>query len=200
MIVKAHPAHPGTCEIIAGIIDAAVKECGLPAGTFSMLQGKSHEFSHAMVQHPDVAAVAFTGSIQGGRALFDAINQRETPIPFYGEMGSTNPIFLLPGAMEEKAAEIAQGYVNSVNMGVGQFCTSPGVVLGLEGQSLDQFLGEVQKQVAEVSPATMVHPGIHDAYWAGQERYLATAGIERVATTTAEPDRDAHQAACQIYV
>ena len=107
VIVKAHPAHPGTCEILAEVISEAVGKVGLPAGTFSLLQGKSNEFGKSLVQHPAVAAVAFTGSLRGGRALFDAVNAREIPIPFYAEMGSSNPVFILPGAMKQRAAELS---------------------------------------------------------------------------------------------
>jgi len=199
VVVKAHPAHPGTCEIIASVITAAVEKSGLPAGTFSMLHGKTNRTGVALVQHDKVSAVAFTGSLQGGRALFDAVNQRKNPVPFYGEMGSLNPVFLLPGALEQRADEIASGYIQSVNLGVGQFCTNPGAVLGVEGDRLDTFLSAVKTAAQEVPPATMLHPGIHKAFEDGQQRITSVDGVKRVGASGQLPVAKAHQAACNIY-
>lgn len=199
VVVKAHPAHPGTCEIIASVITAAVEKSGLPSGTFSMLHGKTNRTGVQLVQHDKVSAVAFTGSLQGGRALFDAVNQRKNPVPFYGEMGSLNPVFLLPGALEQRADEIAAGYIQSVNLGVGQFCTNPGAVLGVEGERLDKFLSAVKVAAEEVAPATMLHPGIHKAFEDGQKRVAGVDGVKRVGSSGQSPVADAHQAACNIY-
>ena len=199
VVVKAHPAHPGTCEIIASVITAAVEKSGLPSGTFSMLHGKTNRTGVQLVQHDKVSAVAFTGSLQGGRALFDAVNQRKNPVPFYGEMGSLNPVFLLPGALEQRADEIAAGYIQSVNLGVGQFCTNPGAVLGVEGERLDKFLSAVKVAAEEVAPATMLHPGIHKAFEDGQKRVAGVDGVKRVGSSGKSPVADAHQAACNIY-
>ena len=199
VVVKAHPAHPGTCEIIASVIADAVASSGLPAGTFSMLQGKTNGTGVELVQHDKVAAVAFTGSLQGGRALFDAVNQRKNPIPFYGEMGSLNPVFLLPGALEQRADEIASGFIQSVNLGVGQFCTNPGAVLGVEGECLDAFLSAVKAAAEEVAPATMLHPGIHSAFEDGQQRIASVDGVNRVGSSGQSPVAGAHQATCNIY-
>ena len=199
VVVKAHPAHPGTCEIIASVIATAVEKAGLPAATFSMLQGKTNQTGVELVQHEKVSAVAFTGSLQGGRALFDAVNQRKNPVPFYAEMGSLNPVFLLPSALQQRADEIAKGYIQSVNLGVGQFCTNPGAVLGLEGEGLDTFLSAVKTAAAEVVPATMLHPGIHAAFEQGQQRIASVDGVSRVASSGQSPVADAHQAVCNIY-
>ncbi len=199
VVVKAHPAHPGTCEIIASVITAAVEESGLPAGTFSMVHGKTNRTGAELVQHDKVAAVAFTGSLQGGRALFDAVNQRKNPVPFYGEMGSLNPVFLLPGALELRSDEIASGLIQSVNLGVGQFCTNPGAVLGVEGVHLDAFLSAVKDAAEDVAPATMLHPGIHAAFEQGQQRIASVEGINRVGSSGQPPIADSHQATCNIY-
>ena len=199
VVVKAHPAHPGTCEIIAGVITAAVEKYGLPAGTFSMLHGKTNRTGVELVQHDKVSAVAFTGSLQGGRALFDAVNQRKNPVPFYGEMGSLNPVFLLPSALEQRTDEIASGYIQSVNLGVGQFCTNPGAVLGVEGEQLDKFLSAVKTAAQEVAPATMLHPGIHKAFEDGQQRIASVDGVKHVGVSGQSPVAEAHQAACNIY-
>ena len=199
VVVKAHPAHPGTCEIIASVIADAVASSGLPAGTFSMLQGKTNGTGVELVQHDKVAAVAFTGSLQGGRALFDAVNQRKNPVPFYAEMGSLNPVFLLPGALEQRADEIASGFIQSVNLVVGQFCTNPGAVLGVEGECLDAFLSAVKAAAEEVAPATMLHPGIHSAFEDGQQRIASVDGVNRVGSFGQSPVAGAHQATCNIY-
>ena len=199
VVVKAHPAHPGTCEIIASVITAAIEKSGLPAGTFSMLHGKTNRTGVELVQHDKVSAVAFTGSLRGGRALFDAVNQRKNPVPFYGEMGSLNPVFLLPGALEQRADEIASGYIQSVNLGVGQFCTNPGAVLGVEGERLDKFLSAVKTAAEEVPPATMLHPGIHKAFEDGQQRIASVDGVKRAGVSGQSPVAEAHQAACNIY-
>jgi NADP-dependent aldehyde dehydrogenase len=139
-IVKAHPAHPGTSELVASAIVKALDRSGLPPGLFSLLHGRSHEVSLRLVRHPLVKAVGFTGSLPAGRALFNAAAGRPEPIPVYAEMGSTNPVFILPGALKQKAGAIAEGFVQSVTMGVGQFCTNPGLVFGLADDSLNAFV------------------------------------------------------------
>jgi len=152
VVVKAHPAHPGTCEVLASIVTESVSKLGLPAGTFSMLQSNSNESGAMFVSHPKICAVAFTGSLRGGRALYDIACSRPTPIPFYGEMGSSNPVFLLPGALAENSQSIAEGYVQSVTMGVGQFCTNPGIVLGIEGEHLESFVSTTAEKATEYAP------------------------------------------------
>ena len=120
-------------------------------------------------------------------------------MPFYGEMGSLNPVFLLPGALDQRADEIASGYIQSVNLGVGQFCTNPGAVLGLEGGSLDTFLSAAKTAAEEVAPATMLHPGIHAAFEQGQQRIAGLNGVNRVGSSSQPPAANAHQATCNIY-
>ena len=199
VIVKAHPAHPGTCEILGGIVTEAVKECGLPAGTFSMLQSNSNESGGEFVRHPGICAVAFTGSLRGGRALYDIACSRPNPIPFYGEMGSANPVFLLPGALAERSEKIAEGYIQSVTMGVGQFCTNPAVVLGLEGETLESFISTASDAASKYAPQSMLHPGIHAAYESGRKRLGDTDGVSQVGISADEPSDTANQAACAIY-
>ena len=199
VIVKAHPAHPGTCEILGGLVTEAVKECGLPAGTFSMLQSNSNESGAEFVRHPGVCAVAFTGSLKGGRALFDIACSRPNPIPFYAEMGSSNPVFLLPGALAERSDKIAEGYVQSVTMGVGQFCTNPAIVLGLESESLESFVSCASEAASNYAPQTMLHPGIHAAYQSGCKRLGETEGVTQVGVSESAADNAANQAACAIY-
>jgi NADP-dependent aldehyde dehydrogenase len=199
VIVKAHPAHPGTCEILASIISSSIADAGLPRGMFSMLQSNSIESSQAFVEHPSVSAVAFTGSTKGGRALFDIANSRTNPIPFYGEMGSSNPVFLLPGALAEQSESIAKGYIRSVNMGVGQFCTNPAVVLGMEGDDLESFIKVAGDQASEAEPKTMLHPGIYTAFESGRQEIESIDGISKVAQSDFETNPVANEAVCAIY-
>ena len=197
VIVKAHPGHPGTCEIAAEAVNRAVAASGLAPGIFSLLQGSGHELGAGLVEHPDVRAVAFTGSLAGGRALADLAASRPHPIPFYGELGSTNPIFLLPGALAENAEGIAAGFVGSLNLGVGQFCTNPGLVLGLDGAGLNRFRDRAAEGIAATAPATMLHPGIHHAYVAGCEKLesLSSGLVAKSAPTASGP----HDAVSALY-
>lgn len=176
VVCKAHPAHPGTSEIVAGAIRNAVEGCGLPEGVFSMVHGASPEVSLRLVRHPSARAVGFTGSLKAGRALFDAAAQRPNPIPVYAEMGSVNPVFVLPGALAERAASIAQGLRQSVTLGVGQFCTSPGLVVGVGGAAFDQLSSGLRAEFARAPAGTMLHPGILGSYASGVEKLKAIGG------------------------
>ncbi len=198
VIAKAHPAHPGTSELFAVAISKAVASVGLPAGAFSMVHGRGHEVGLAMATDPHIKAVAFTGGLRGGRALFDAAAARPEPIPVYAEMGSTNPVFLLPGALKERSEEIAKGYLNSVNLGVGQFCTNPGIVLGLKSDGLEAFQSASGEIARSVEPATMLHPGISSAFSGGVEKIANTPGVALLGQTEAEAAVDT-QASCAIF-
>src|SRR6185503_21151808 len=131
VVVKGHPGHPATSELAARAIMTAAAAAGMPPGVFSLIQSARNDISIALVQHRHTKAVGFTGSLRAGRALFDAAARRPDPIPVYAEMGSVNPVFLLPGAIAERAEAIAEGLTNSLTLGVGQFCTNPGVVIGV---------------------------------------------------------------------
>jgi NADP-dependent aldehyde dehydrogenase len=180
VVCKGHPAHPGTAAIAAAAIERAVRAVGAPAGTFALLQGWSHELGLAMVRHPLVRAVGFTGSLQGGRALFDAAAARPEPIPVYAEMGSVNPVFLLPSALGDDVEARARGLAQSVTLGVGQFCTNPGVVAGLRGDALDRFAAALAAHVAAEPVGTMLYERLGGAYTAGVRRACA-AGATLVA-------------------
>ncbi len=170
VVVKAHPAHPHTCDRLAAIVKSAALESGLPDGVFAMVHGRSNEVGTALVAHPLTEAVAFTGSLRGGRALFDVAAKRDRPVPVYAEMGSLNPVFLLPRALATRAEQIAEGFVASLTLGTGQFCTNPAMVLAQGGAELDLFLNEAGRRVAAVAPASMLHRGIHQAYEQGVNR------------------------------
>jgi len=196
VIVKAHPAHPGTSELVARAIVKAAEESEMPAGVFSLLQGTSHELSLKVVQHPVACAVGFTGSMKGGRAIFDAAAQRRNPIPVYAEMGSTNPVFVLPGALRERAEAFAVGLQQSVTLGVGQFCTCPGIVVGLENPAMDRFIERTEELFDAATPATMLHPGILRSYQDGLRRLEEVEGtrMRRSAISAEEQKTEAQPA------
>ena len=199
VVVKAHPAHPGTCEMAARAIFRAAERTYMPSGVFSLLHGRSVEVGTALVQHPAIEAAAFTGSLAGGRALFDIAAARPRPIPFYAEMGSINPVFLLPGALAERTEQIAAGFAAALTQGVGQFCTNPGLVLGLESEDWEKFSDSAAKKVAEFTPATMLHAGIHTAYITGIEQRLADESLDFVARSTVEPSAERSEAAAYLF-
>jgi NADP-dependent aldehyde dehydrogenase len=194
VIVKAHSGHPGTSEMVAGAVAKALAHCGLPGGVFSMLQGPGRLIGPALVKHPFTRAAGFTGSRSAGRALFDAAASRPDPIPVFAEMSSLNPVFLLPEALRRRGPEIARGLCGSITMGVGQFCTKPGLVFGIRGPDLDLFQQALAKALESVPPATMLHVGICDAYRNGLARATVMQGVEPVAKSNQTPDAQRTQA------
>src|SRR5580704_9716263 len=164
VIVKAHPAHPGTSELVGRIIRDSVRACDLPEGVFSLLFDSGISVGAALVQHPLVKAVGFTGSIPAGRALFDLAVKRPSPIPFYGEMGSTNPTFILPGALAARGEKIASELYGSFTLGAGQFCTKPGLVFLSEGKPSEALINVIKTKVAESPKFTLLTSGISASY------------------------------------
>ncbi len=199
VVVKAHPAHPGTSERLAEAIASAVRAHGLPPGVFSLVHGQGTDVGLALVTHPATRAVAFTGSLRGGRALFDAGVSRPDPIPVYAEMGSINPVILLPGALAERGEAIASAFIASVTMGVGQFCTNPGMVLALDGAPLDGFQRALERLVPAVTPGTLLHAGIARAFAGGVDRLAATPGVQRLAASQTPADATRTEGACVIF-
>lgn len=181
VIVKAHPAHAATSEKVAAIVRAVVKAQGLAAGVFLHVHGASFEVGKALVTHTGVKAVGFTGSTSGGRALFDWANARPDPIPVFSEMGSINPVFLLPGKLSTDARKIAAQYATSITLGVGQFCTNPGLLIGASGEGLEVFATELSARIAQVHSAPMLHSGIAKAYADKRKAALSQAGVATVA-------------------
>ncbi|MEM7351594.1 MAG: aldehyde dehydrogenase (NADP(+)) [Acidobacteriota bacterium] len=177
VIVKGHPAHPATGEAVAAAILAALQATGAPLGTFGFLQDSGYEAARALVQHRRIKAVGFTGSIRAGRSLFDLCAARPEPIPFFGELGSINPNFILPGALASRGAELAAGWVGSLTLGAGQFCTNPGVVFVPEGEAADRFAEQAAQALAGVPAQTMLTDGIADTYAASAERLEAIPGV-----------------------
>ena len=190
VVVKGHEAHPGTAELVAEAITAAVAKCGLPGGTFSMVQGGSLEVGKALVEHPLITAAGFTGSLRGGRALYDLCAARPNPIPFYGELGSINPMFLLPGAMAARAEALGTGWAGSLTMGVGQFCTNPGVAIVLGGTDADSFTEAAAAALSSVDGQAMLTDGIASAYRSGRDAVITTGAVREVLSKTCQ-GRDA---------
>ena len=181
VVVKAHGAHLGTSELVGRAIQQAVREQGLPEGVFSLLIGAGRSIGEALVAHPAIKAVGFTGSRQGGLALVAIANRRPEPIPVYAEMSAVNPVFLLPGALAQRAEAIAQGFADSLVMGAGQFCTNPGLVLGIDGPDLDRFVLAAGEALARKGAQTMLTAGIHGAYCNCVEKMATTPGVRSVA-------------------
>ncbi|HUZ04518.1 MAG TPA: aldehyde dehydrogenase (NADP(+)), partial [Acidobacteriaceae bacterium] len=184
VVVKAHPAHPGTSELVGKIIQKAVQDCGLPAGVFALLFDAGIDVGTALVQHPAIRAVAFTGSARGGQALMRLAAQRPMPIPCYAEMGSANPLFILSGAMQERSAPLAQGLLASVTLGSGQFCTKPGVVF-LPKKDSSQFLQTLQSGATVLGQFGMLTRTIADQYNKAIQHRLAE-GSARLDTDLAK--------------
>ncbi|MFZ1663423.1 MAG: aldehyde dehydrogenase (NADP(+)) [Paracoccaceae bacterium] len=177
VVVRGHPAHPGTGEIVAQAMHAAVQATNIHPGVFSFVQGNDFTVGEALVQHPNIKAVGFTGSLSGGRALFNLCAQRLEPIPFFGELGSINPVFLLPGALASRGSDIATGWSGSLTMGAGQFCTKPGLVAIIDGSDAQAFVNAAREAVAKVTPQTMLTDGIANAYVRGRDRISSVLGV-----------------------
>ena len=198
VIVKAHRGHPGTSELVAGAIRRAVDACGLPPGVFSMLHGAGNVIGVQLVKDPRVKAVGFTGSRAGGQALCAAAASRPDPIPVFAEMSSSNPVFVLPGALAARSAAIAEGFRNSMTLGVGQFCTKPGILLAVEGHDLDRFRAELAAAVATAPVASMLTTEILAEYEAHREALLAVPGVAVLARATTIADAGLTQAAAVV--
>ena len=185
VIVKAHPAHPGTGELVGQLIVEAVKECGLPEGTFSLLFDAGFEVGQALVKHPHVKAVGFTGSLKGGRALTDLAAARPEPIPVYAEMGSINPVFFLPGALAERSAAIVDGLHASATVGVGQFCTNPGLIVLQRSAVAEQFVKDLAAKLTGTPESAMLTPGIRKNFVTHTAARAKQAGVTVIAEAQA---------------
>ncbi len=177
VLAKGHPAHPGTSELAGRAIVAALRRCDLPPGVFALLQGSSHQLGASLVVHPLVRALAFTGSFKGGRALFNLAAARNEPIPVFAEMGSSNPLFLLPEALRERGGEIAAGFVEALTLGVGQFCTNPGLLFAVAGSDLEAFVSRVASLLGEKPAGVMLHRGIRETFVSNVSHRSRIAGV-----------------------
>lgn len=181
VIVKAHPAHPGTSALVGQAILAAVKRTGMPEGIFSLLYDNGYSVGEQLVRHPETKAVTFTGSFKGGMALVKIAQEREVPIPVFAEMGSINPVVFLPEAIKERASDLAMKYAASITLGAGQFCTNPGLLLAVKNPALDFFISELSEAIKKVQPAVMLTPGICSNYKKLSEEALAAPGVTLLA-------------------
>jgi 2,5-dioxopentanoate dehydrogenase len=181
VIVKAHPAHAETSEMVANAILLAAEKSNMPGGIFAHIHGAGFEVGKSLVMHPYTKAVGFTGSFTGGKQLFDWGNQRKEPIPVFAEMGSVNPVFLLPEKLAVSANEIATMYAGSITLGVGQFCTNPGIIIGIESDALTTFVHDLGKCIQKINPAPMLHPGIVNAYKKNKSNALLQDEVHLVA-------------------
>jgi acyl-CoA reductase-like NAD-dependent aldehyde dehydrogenase len=187
VVVKGHSAHPGTGEIVAEAIDAARRRLDLHAGVFSLIQGGDRRVGEALATNPQIKAVGFTGSLAGGRALFDLCAARPEPIPFFGELGSVNPMFVLPAAAAARGAEIGAGWAASLSLGAGQFCTNPGIAVIAGDEGSDAFVAAARDALAEVGPQTMLTEGIARAYRDGKARMSARNAVTEILASEAGP-------------
>lgn len=181
VIVKAHSSHPGTSELVGRALQKAVADHGLDEGVFSLVFGSGREVGAALVSHPVIKAVGFTGSEGGGTALMKLAAARPEPIPVYAEMSSINPVFLLPDALATRGAEIGSSLVASMMMGAGQFCTSPGLIISMSGDGYDDFVASARKAISEAAPQTMLSPTIHEAYKKGVEHLSSMSELSELA-------------------
>ncbi|MBT1705648.1 aldehyde dehydrogenase (NADP(+)) [Chryseosolibacter indicus] len=182
VVFKAHPAHPGTCELVANAIVEAVKISGMPDGTFSMVYGKSIEAGQFLVRHPLIKAIGFTGSYVGGKSIFDEANKRAEPIPVFAEMGSTNPVFILPEALSQRGEQISSELAASITQGVGQFCTNPGLVLVEESEGSTAFKKRIKNVFGDITSGVMLTHGMQENFSRGVERLQKVEGVRVLAT------------------
>lgn len=199
VIVKSHPMHAGTGEMVASAIIKAAEKTGMPNGVFSNLNSSGISVGERLVKHPGIKAVGFTGSLAGGRALFDLGAQRKEPIPVFAEMGSVNPVVILPHAAKEKGVFWAKNYAGSITLGTGQFCTNAGLILGIKSGDLDEFIQSLGKEIKAIDPTCMLHPKIEEAYEKKKQKAISQDGTTVVAEMeTPVSDNHARQAVATV--
>lgn len=186
VIVKSHPMHAGTGELVASAIVKAIEKTDMPNGIFSNLNSSGIEVGTQLVKHPKVKAVGFTGSIKGGRALYDLAAQREEPIPVFAEMGSINPVIMLPKALQSRGESLAKTYASSITLGTGQFCTNPGLLLGIKSETLSGFIQNLSDEIIKIEPSCMLHPNIIGAYENNKQNVTSQSNLSVVADYDSE--------------
>lgn len=177
VVVKAHPAHAKTSTMVYKAIKTAIEKCNMPDNVFQHVHDEGFSTGKALVQHPATAAVGFTGSLSGGKALYDYANERENPIPVFSEMGSINPVIFFPDTLEKNAHALVKMYTGSITLGMGQFCTNPGLMIAVESEALNSFLENLSEEVSKFIPSKMLHEGIQKAYIEKQEKALSQKGV-----------------------
>ena len=190
VVVKAHPAHPRLSRAVYAMASTVAEAAGVPSGVIEMVEGASKEVGIRLVRHPAIEAVAFTGSFAGGAALQKETQGRDKPIPFFGELGSINPVVALPAALKEKGPELAKTLAASIALGCGQFCTSPGVLIALEGEATDRFVQLLAQEMDAQTPHAMLTPAIRKVFDEGVSRLVAHASVKRLTTGEQRADRN----------
>ena len=180
VVVKAHPAHAKTSEIVFEAIKTSIEKCNMPQHAFQHVHDEGFETGKALVQHPATAAVGFTGSFSGGKALYDYAHDRKNPIPVFSEMGSINPVIFFPDTLEKNSAALVKMYASSITLGMGQFCTNPGLMIAVESNALNIFLENLSEEVSKFTPSKMLHEGIQKAYIEKMEKALSQKGVDLV--------------------
>ncbi|MDD7914856.1 aldehyde dehydrogenase (NADP(+)) [Polaribacter ponticola] len=198
VIVKSHPMHSGTGELVASAIIKAAEKTGMPNGVFSNLNSSGIEVGQQLVTNPKIKAVGFTGSIKGGRALLDLAAKREEPIPVFAEMGSINPVVILPKALENRQTEIAKTYAGSITLGTGQFCTNPGLLLAIKSDALSAFVNNLSQEIMEINPSCMLHPNIKKEYNSNKEKVVSQNNVSVVANYVSDVENNYAQQAVVV--
>ena len=180
VVVKAHPAHAKTSEMVFEAIKISIEKCNMPQHVFQHVHDEGFETGKALVQHPATAAVGFTGSTSGGKALYDYAHERKNPIPVFSEMGSINPVIFFPDTLERNSEALVKMYANSITLGMGQFCTNPGLMIAVESNALHIFLENLSEEVSKFTPSKMLHEGIQKAYIEKMEKALSQKGVELI--------------------
>lgn len=198
VIVKGHTSHPGTGELVAQALAKAVQAHNLPAGVFGFLQG-DREAGRTLVQAPAVKAVGFTGSLTGGMSLSKMAAERPDPIPVFAEMGSVNPVVLLPDMLSSSAEAVAKGFVGSLTMGTGQFCVNPGLVIAMEGEGLNQFIDAARAALSEVPAGVMLNAGICEGFRSGVQAFSAQNGVTQIANGKAIDQETGYYAQANFF-
>ena len=197
VVVKAHPEHTRTCQSLADLVKQSLKETGMPAKAFQLVHGVEHSVTQALVEHRRTACVAFTGSLKGGKALNKLACQRPTPIPFHAEMGSLNPVFVLPHALEDNGKDLAKAFVTAVNLFSGQMCTKPGLLVLTEGPSVEPFLEWIREAVYRTESSEMLNRTVLENY-NSITRELASS-LNLVASNKGKSDESGRRAFCQVF-
>ena len=198
VIVKSHPMHAGTGELVASAIIKAAEKTGMPNGVFSNLNSQGFEVGVQLVQDPNVKGVGFTGSINGGRALYDIANKRPEPIPVFAEMGSINPVVISPKSLQINGKKWAETYAGSITLGTGQFCTNPGLLLGIASPELDDFASHLAAKIVEINPMVMLGTNIKSAFSRLKEDVSSQPGVEVISAPVATEGNFADQAVAVV--
>ena len=188
VILKSHPMHAGTGELVSAAIIRAAKKTNMPNGVFSNLNSKGIEVGVKLVNSPDIKAVGFTGSLKGGRAIYDLASKRNHPIPVFAEMGSVNPVLIFPKKLEKGYDELAKKFAKSITIGSGQFCTNPGVIISFESETFDLFINKLVKEIEQISPSCMLHPNIYSAYNSGIQKINKNKNVTKLTNDTIKPE------------